>query len=200
MRSATYMLQGGHATSLIFSTVRKYFLTKYPSHSQPDPLNVHVQFVSTCPPVDLRLVVTDLSIGRRFSVVQVEIWAPKNRSRDAGARKEGNDSKQSQVELEKYIVAVVTQGNLVEENGISLLSNPAIPPSEIPDRETQCEKILPLVLGVGLYMKTIGFAVHRGNCIGLSEKLGEILQEHWVGFSDGSGFDILSLGLLCDLV
>lgn len=109
------MLQGGHATSLIISTVRRYFVTKYPLRLQPDPLNVHILFVRTCPTEELKLVVTDLNIGSRFSVVQVEILAPGNRARDAAARKEGNGSKRKEGELEKYIVAVVIQGNLARE-------------------------------------------------------------------------------------
>jgi hypothetical protein len=198
------MVLGGHATSLIFSAVRKYFTIKHPHRNQPDPLNIHVQFLRLLAPDDLRLVITELRLGTRCSVVNVDVLTPTRKPySDASRTWEGS--------FIKCITAIVMQGNLSTEVGVTLPSAPAIPPSKIPDRKRECLevkidkviKILSPVTGTAV-MWAVPDA--NGNGWGMSEGGAgkKMVQGHWITFADGvdeeKGFDVLSLGLLSDLV
>jgi acyl-coenzyme A thioesterase PaaI-like protein len=178
---------GGYTTSLILSTARAYFLSAYPSRSFPDPINTHVQFLSPASIGPARLCVRELSSGRQYFTIQIELQK---------AEKDGS--------FKTCHIAIVTQGNLATEAGMTIETTPTTPKEEIPDREKDCERFKQpawVLRALSVANKLRTFNVKGGVDGKWSDRHGLGVRECWMGFSDESTrFDVLSLGLLCDFV
>jgi hypothetical protein len=173
-------------TSLLFSTARTYFLSKYPSRPQPDPINIHVQFLLPVSVGVARLRVDEISIGKRYSTAQITVLKQKGSS------------------CQPCVTAIITQGNLATEVGQTITTPPIIPKKEIPDRETACEEWirpdwLAKLLPVSTKWRTSRPKGGKNNRF-LSRK-GLNVKETWMRWADEKGkLDIISLGTVCDNV
>ncbi|KUL84862.1 hypothetical protein ZTR_08250 [Talaromyces verruculosus] len=174
---------GGLTLSLVFSTVRTFFLRKYPSTPQPDPINSDIHFIEPAPRGRVVLTVTELSHGRRYSTVEVKLRDP------AGTI---------------CTTATVIQGNLATEVGPSIAVPPVMTRDEIPDRERDCDesirtplliKLMPVIMKMRV-LKRKGAETQswsRKGAAGLNTK------ETWVRWEDlNQKLDVMSLGVLCD--
>ncbi|RAO73554.1 uncharacterized protein BHQ10_009566 [Talaromyces amestolkiae] len=171
---------GGFTLSLIFSTVRTYFLRKYPSTPQPDPINSNIHFIQPAPRGRVILTVTELSHARRYSTVEVKLRDP------AGTI---------------CTSATVIQGNLATEDGPSMAVPPVMTHDEIPDRE-RCDqwfrspllvKLMPVISKMRvLKRKEAKTQVwSRKGAAGLNTK------ETWVRWEDlDQKLDVISLGVV----
>ena len=78
-----------------------------------------------------------------------------------------------------------------------------IPKAEIPDRELDCEEIQfpDAFRKMSLVIFKVRGWIWKGSPEGqFDDRYGKNLNEFWYTRTDGSGFDILSLGWLLDLV
>lgn len=179
---------GGYTSSLLLSCARAYFAGVHPTRPLPDPIATHVQFLSPAPDGPARLTVRELSSGRQYATVQIELQSPE---------KDGS--------FKTCHIAMVTQGNLATEKGMSIETTPAIPRDEMPDRERDCERLRQpgwalRAFAVGDKLKTLHV---KGGVDGkwVAGPGGLSTRDCWMRFSDEEvRFDVLSLGLLCDFV
>lgn len=111
---------GGFTASLICSAAETFFKHKYPDKGHLDPVNTHFQFLAPVPKGEVVLKVHELSIKPRYSAVQVGVW--KSSSTD-----------------KILVTAIITMADLKLERGLTIACPPAIPATEIPDRENDCE-------------------------------------------------------------
>lgn len=164
----------GFLQALVFSAARTYFCTHHPARFQPDPINTHLQYLQSVPAGDTAVRVTPVQLGKRVSVVRVEILL-------AGR---GEEEKVG-------LLATVTQGNLREEKGLSLptLGVRGLSEGELPRREDcvlhihekYIEKLAPGAL------KVEQWRVPHVEEMGAASRS---LREAWYRFSDGTAFDI----------
>ncbi|KAH8799704.1 thioesterase-like superfamily-domain-containing protein [Xylogone sp. PMI_703] len=176
---------GGYINSLLMSTARTYFLSKYASQPQPDPINIHVQYILPVEIGKVRLLVDELSIKKRYSVVQISLQKQHPKS----------------LKFQTHVLVIVTQGNLATEQGQTISIPPMISKSEIPDRRTACEefilptwlkKLLPVANNFRTFKRT------GGKSRFLSRK-GLNVKDFWTRWADETQkFDLISLGIVCD--
>jgi hypothetical protein len=166
----------------LLTTARTYFVTKYPSRLQPDPINIHVQFILPVPIGPARLRVDEISIARRYSVIQITLQTQQLKSGTQNT----------------CIIAIVTQGNLATESGQTVPTPPLVPRSVIPDRETACEEWvqpewLARLLPVGAKMTTL--LPKGGTNMRFPSRKGLNFREVWMKWTDEKErFDLISLG------
>ena len=177
---------GGYITSVLFSTARTYFLSKYPLLRQPDPINIHVQFILPVQVGKVRLYVSELCIRKRYSVVQVTLKRkhPEN------------------LTYETHVTAIITQGNLATENGQTIPVPPMILKHEIPDIDACEEYMAPewLLKLLPVSTKLRSFNRRVGKSQVLSRK-GLNVKETWMKWADkAQKFNVISLGSVCDNV
>jgi hypothetical protein len=178
---------GGYITSLLFSTARAYFTSKYPSLQQPDPINVHIQFILPVQIGKVRLDVSEISIRRQYSVAQITLKKlhPENST------------------YQTHVTAIITQGNLATENGQTIPVPPIILKDEIPNIKAVCEEsIIPewirKLLPVSTKLRS--FKRRGGESRVLSRK-GLNVREIWMRWTDEKQkFNVISLGTVCDNV
>ena len=163
----------------------------YPDKAQPDPISSHVQFLARVPEGPVRLSVRLLNLGYRVSILQVEL-------------RRIDENKTPGIDWSKTcVLALLTQGNLATEKGVSLPTTPAILKAEIPDRDTDCtDYILPdIVIKLApVVNKLIGRIPPGGIDGNLSYRFGPSIREMWLARKDGLGLDVSILGRICDSV
>ncbi|KAH8693566.1 thioesterase-like superfamily-domain-containing protein [Talaromyces proteolyticus] len=173
---------GGFTVSLIFATTRSYFLAKYPSTPQPDPINSQVHFVQPAPRGRVVLTVTELSHARRYSTVEVKLHDPQGKLCTA---------------------ATVIQGNLATEKGPSI----AVPPTslsrdELPHRERDCDQFVhpPLITKIMPVSTKMGVLRRKGAETQFLSRSGKLnVKEMWMRWNDpNQKLDVISLGSVCD--
>lgn len=176
---------GGFTTSLIFSTVRTYFLSKYPATPQPDPISSNVHFVQPAPRGRVVLTVTELSHGKRYSTVEVKLRNP------AG---------------EICTTATVIQGNLAAEYGPSIEVPPVMAAHEIPNRERDCDEtqyppLLLRLMPVSAKMRVLKRKEGKTQVWSRKGKDALNVKETWMQWQDpNQKLDVISLGNVCDTV
>lgn len=177
------MAHGGFITSLIQAATNEYFRLHYPELSLLDALSVQVQFLQPVPVGVVFLEVNDVKIGRKTSVVQVGLQS-KN--------KKGNPT--------PCAIALVMQGNLGTEKGVTV----AVPRnfSDIMPRREDCIRFRDAwwMNLIPVTRKLQQWIPKGGPDACWNDRLGPGTRKTWVKMDDGTGFDTLFLGELCDAV
>lgn len=134
----------------------------------------------------MRLVVKPVNLGSRVSVILIEIHTPEN----------GSD-----VNFKTCLLATVTQGNLATEAGITLPTIPVLKIDDLPDREKDCKGF-----SIPENMRKLSPGAFKLSARKPKRELRDpsiaarSVREIWYKFTDGTGFDVISLGFLTDLV
>ncbi|CRG91961.1 hypothetical protein PISL3812_09015 [Talaromyces islandicus] len=173
---------GGFTVSLIFATARAYFAAKFPDRPQPDPINVHVQFVQPAPRGRIVLSVVELSHAKRYSTVEVKVRDPAGKLCTA---------------------ATLIQGNLATEEGASIVVAPtSVPRDQLPHRERDCDvfehgPLLTKIMPVTAKMRVLK---RKGAPTQFLSRNGMLnVKEKWVRWTDpNQKLDVISLGSVCD--
>lgn len=131
------------------------------------------------------LKVHELSIKPRYSAVQVGVW--KSSSTD-----------------KILVTAIITMADLKRERGLTIACPPAIPATEIPDREIDCEmanhppifrKAFPVMAKLESWRPKCRIP-GQTNC-----RFGPNSREQWLKFADSNvRFTTISVLLICDFV
>jgi hypothetical protein len=102
------------------------------------------------------------------------------------------------------VLAIITQGNLATEKGLTIKTEPAVRKEDMPDRERDCvayrmpDPILQVAPAIG---KIDGWAV-KGGKYGLMVPWKGLrnVGEGWIGRADGEDHDVLFMGFISDSV
>lgn len=187
------------------SAARTYFTLIHPELNQPDPLNVHIEFLCPVYKGPVYLTVTLLKTSARTSTVQINIYSALPTSASSSPTTVSSPDK-------LLTTALVLQSNLSLEHGVSLYTQPIIPKTSIPNRETECEPYpMPEFLFVVAPMFRVNeYRILKGGKDGClpSERFGPNVRETWIrrgklydGLAGGAkGWSVLSLGHLVDAV
>jgi len=101
------------------------------------------------------------------------------------------------------VISTVTQGNLASEIGLNLPTVRALRREDVPDRERDCEEYFyapyweQLAPGA---LKVRQLRAKRHVLDTLSATKLKSVRDVWYTFRDATGFDVLSLGYLTDMV
>jgi acyl-coenzyme A thioesterase PaaI-like protein len=178
----TYSIaHGGFITSLTQNATREYFLLRYPSISQPDAINLQVLYIPPVPCGEVRIVVEDLKIGRKISMVRVEVQIEDEAGKFA-----------------TRTISLVTQGNLAAQQGINGPISLSLK-STMPHRE-DCERWVPkwALEMVLVNLKLQYFIPSGGLDARWPDRFDPGVREGWVKMDEGTSFDTLSVGSLAD--
>jgi hypothetical protein len=148
---------------------------------------VYIQFLHPVREGPIRFVFRLLKEASRISVVQIELQtnSPKTDT------------------FKTCVVAIIAQGNLSTESGLTIKTTPTLPRFLIPDREKDCEvyQLLPIAYEVApVVMKFKSVRVKGAKDSMFNDRYGRTVKEIWVTRTDGAGWCVLSLGQLVDAV
>ena len=178
--------------------MRTHFQTRHPTRNQPNTITAHSQFLKGILPGLVQLLVKDVSVGSRVSVVQVELSQVVPLSSSDDSKSHSKD-----VGTVTGLISTVTQGNLATEEGLSMVRGQTTSKDEIPDREKDCEVLVerPFTLKVVPVANKGVIMVPRGSVNGTcSDRQGRAFRDIWMSFKDGTSWDVLSLAYLVDAV
>jgi len=183
---------GGFLISVILAATRKYIDAKFGEGRYPDPISVFVQFLRPIPAGKVFVVCQILRSSSRQCVIKVELSTTKPSSTESSDSPSAEGGRCS-------TVAIITQGDLSKENGVSQETKPIIA-ADLPNRETQCTQITdPIVEATPVTSKLRWIAPRSPDGL-WGHRLGGHIREVWLSFKDGSKIDTLALGLLSDTV
>jgi len=131
--------------------------------------------------------VNPVSIGSRVSVLQITLQVTEPGSED----------------VKVCVISTVTQGNLATETGLNLPTECALRREDIPDRQRDCEEYsyaprLNQLAPVALKVRQLRAKRHIPSEPGATKS--NSIRNTWYTFRDETGFDVLSLGYLTDMV
>ncbi|KAF4630465.1 hypothetical protein G7Y89_g7679 [Cudoniella acicularis] len=172
---------GGTTVTYIQAAATQYFRHRYPSLSQPDAIHLQIQFIAVVPQGPLVFAFRDIKLGRKFSVVEVEIKA------------KGRDGK-----LSTRAVAIVTQGNLATEAGATWENCEKSANAPVPRHlcERWCEEWWMNALQTARQYRL--YIPKGGPDRQFKNRFGPGIRETWSKIDDGSAFEVVHLGTLCD--
>lgn len=176
---------GGFLNTVMLAATRKYVDTKFGERRYPDPINVFVQFLRPIAAGKVFVACQILRSSPRQCVVKVEL-STKPRT---GTSAEGACS----------TFAIITQGNLSKEKGVSQETRPIIS-ADLPNRETQCTKITDPIVEATPVTSKLRWIAPRSDDGRWGHRLGGHIREVWLSFKDGSKIDTLTLAFLADTV
>ncbi|RFU34724.1 hypothetical protein B7463_g1663, partial [Scytalidium lignicola] len=168
---------GGYCAALIISTSQKYF-KKYAKKNQPDTIHLQIQYMDPLPQGLATIVINDLKIGSKHSVLQVELRDPKGQI---------------------CVIALVTQGNLSASGGHRI----EIPAFNVPDRVKDCQR---WVDGFFYHLsptssKCRTYTVKGGPNPLWSPSVGQNARDMWMKLDDDDdSFTTAHLGFIFDLL
>ncbi|RDW90991.1 hypothetical protein BP5796_02156 [Coleophoma crateriformis] len=189
--SAWVVPHGGYVMSAIATAVQSHFALRQPSLDQPDLVTYHTEYLARTTPGPADVVVTELKLGRQFSVVRAQL-----------VQYPAGDPSQGPPRL--CVEALVTQGNLARERrsgGLSLPTRDLRAVYQIPPREAF--EAFPIDPRFAAHAKLeFSYAPGTDAASHVHPTLGPSVREQWVRWSAASpgsrGFTPLALPFLAD--
>ncbi|KAH8804442.1 thioesterase-like superfamily-domain-containing protein [Xylogone sp. PMI_703] len=169
---------GGYCAALIISTCQNYFSKKYLEKNQPDTIHLQIQFLSPLLQGLINIVINDLKIGSKHSVLQAEL----------------RDSKGI-----PCVIAFVTQGNLSASDDYTI----EMPVSPVPDRVKDCQRWVDPVFFYHspTSSKARSFTVKGGPNPLWSPSVGKNARDMWIKWDDeNDSLTTAHLGFIFDLL